>query len=266
MWVFLILSISDINRQVGLEKKVEQTSKSAHLYIYTHTSHTYTGRGLGQWCKLEHRCRRRPAHSDLCNYFTKAGINLSSLTHSHRHLHMHSHQNSLKSVSGLYSEWSSFLSTPLLSSPNPRPTYLISVFLIPSHPSPHQLSTLRQYLRMHSHFVALHLPSPLTEALPVTSVTSPPFIYLTKSWSNPLPAATIRLYVRFPFLSLNSLSMVSFIAFLSFILILIFLFICLLSAFPKQMATFSLEQKHWLWTAALPGPVFFFSFFHSRKI
>ena len=133
--------------------------------------HTYIAKGLGQWYNMEHRRRQRPAHSDLCNFSVRAGRNLS-LSLSHTHTDTHPLQNSLKSLSWLYSPSlppSLPSSSPLLSSPNPRPIYLISIFFIPSPPSLHslyQLSTPGRYLRTHSHFVAPHLPLPLSEASP----------------------------------------------------------------------------------------------------
>lgn len=55
----------------------ERLNKRTNPHIYTLT---YIRRGLGQWCNMEHRCRQRPAHSDLCNFFNRAGRKLSFLS------------------------------------------------------------------------------------------------------------------------------------------------------------------------------------------
>lgn len=70
-WASLIWSISDMNRQVGLNK-----DQNTHTHAHIHW----------KWYNMGHRCRQGPAHSDLCNFFDRAGRKLSF---SHTHLHTH---------------------------------------------------------------------------------------------------------------------------------------------------------------------------------
>lgn len=109
---------------------------------------------------------------------------------------------------------------------------------------------------MHFHFVASHLPPPLTEALPVLPLTLFLFIHLPKS-----PTTTPHRHHYTPPPKLVVLTR-NFFSTLSFILLLFYSLHLDLPIYlsstnnSKQMATRSLEQKHWLWTTALPGPVF----------
>lgn len=128
--------------------------------------------GGGQWYNMEHRCRQRPAHSDLCNFFDRAGSKLS-LSFSHTHLHTNSHTKIARRA------WTGpsppFLSC-LLATSNLRPIYLIPIFFIPSPPlhSLYQLPSPRQYVPKNafsfcsipqtaSPSLSLHLPPKLSE-------------------------------------------------------------------------------------------------------
>lgn len=141
---------------IGTEERLNKHT-NPHIYALT-----YIRRGLGQRCNVEHRCRQRPAHSDLCNFFNRAGRKLSFLSLTHN-----SHQNSLKSVSWLYSQGEA----PSSSNSASFLSFLFHLLLLP--PLPPLLFTPRQYLGMHSYFVASHFP--LTTHWSITLLSWSPY-------------------------------------------------------------------------------------------
>lgn len=144
--------------------------------------------------------------------------------------------------------------------------HIISVFFMWCPPSQHSIS-FPPLGDTWEHVLILYLLNPLTtyRSFVFSPIWLPLHLQLPQTPDPPPPPPQPHFVshvcwpgIYFCFFSSLSVSL----PFSSSISILIFRFIYLPPTIPKQMATLSPGQKHWLWTTALCGPVFYV---HARS-